>query len=198
MGLEQMSAISPGSRYKRPYVDEINARTPYLPMLYQQKKQDEYRDKMYSLDEEKLAQDREFGLKNLDMQRDIQEEAKKRNKLARNLGYANIGLGAGLGVLNNWDTIKQGATSLFPSLGESGVVDFDWSDAFTSAPQASVSPDLSSVAASPIEWVSESATDYIIDPLKQAGSWAWDTGKGLFDDIVGNSIDIDWDWSDAF
>ena len=59
MSLAQMAALTGGNNFKRPYVEEINARTPYLPSLYGQKKQDKYRDQIHDINLEKLALSKE-------------------------------------------------------------------------------------------------------------------------------------------
>ena len=162
MGLEQIGALQGNNRFKRPYVQEINARTPYLPLLYAQKKEDQYRDKMYGLEKQGLA-----------LESDALDEAKKRNKTARNLGYANIGLGAGLGIMNNYDSIKEGVSSMFPGLGTEGVI-----PEFTGNNIGSITDSIS-----PIDW---DWSDAFTEPLKQLGSSVWDVGKGLYDSLVGD------------
>lgn len=174
MGLAQMGALTGSNKFKRPYVEEINARTPYLPMLHQQRSEEQYRDKMYGLEKQGLA-----------LESDALKEAKKRNKTARNLGYANIGLGAGLGLLNNFDSIKSGVSSMFPT-GSA----IDVGDALGGVSSISPGQDFGGItdSISPVwDWA-----DAYIEPFRQAGSAAWDATSGLFDSIVGDSLDIDW------
>jgi hypothetical protein len=113
MSLQQMSALGGGRGFKRPYVEEINARTPYLPQLYGMKQQERFRKQQLGLDQRRLAQEKTFGLANLNLQEEAVHEAKKRNKTAQNLGLANIGLAGGLGL---YDAVGQ------PSLSDIG----DW------------------------------------------------------------------------
>ena len=195
MGLAQMGALSGGQRFKRPYVEEINARTPYLPQLYAQKKTDEYNDKMYGLKEKELAQDREFGLKNLSMMEDAQSEMKKRNKLARNMGYANIGIGTALGAMDNWDSIKSGISSIssmFPSVSEGEGLQSVFGNVAREASSAPFEV-MSSGGGGPLDWI-----DYVSPSVRNLAGGAWDVGKGIFDSVVGDAVDFDWDWSDAF
>jgi hypothetical protein len=44
MGLTQMSALGGGRGFKRPYVEEINARKRYLPQLYGMKEAETIRN----------------------------------------------------------------------------------------------------------------------------------------------------------
>ena len=174
MGLEQMYALSGGRKFKRPYVEEINARTPFLPQLYAQKKQDEYRDQMYGVEQQKLA-----------MNQEMIEDAKKRNKTARNLGYANIGLGAGLGLLGNWEDISTGTKSLFDTVGS-------WIKPEEAFPTGSSTP-----IQAPIDIATGGFDEYISPILRQLNP-VWDIGSGLFEGITGPALDIDWglDFSD--
>lgn len=89
MGLAQMSAIAPGRKLKRGYVDEINARKRFLPQIYAQKKSDEFQDRRLAQEDERLG-----------IEEDIAHQARKKNRLAQNLGYANIGLTGALGAYN--------------------------------------------------------------------------------------------------
>lgn len=113
MGLAQMAALGGSRKMRRPYVEEINRRTPYLPQLYAQKKQKEQSNRMWGLQQQGLAQERKMGLANLDIQRDIAHEARKKNRIAQNLGFANLGLSAALG---GYEAMGQ------PSLSDVG----DW------------------------------------------------------------------------
>ena len=113
MGIAQMGALSGGRKFRRPYVEEINARTPYLPQLYGQKKAQQHRDRMYGLGQRGLAQEKEFGLKELGLREDMAHEARKKNRYAQNLGYANLGLAGAFGA---YDAMGQ------PSISDIG----DW------------------------------------------------------------------------
>ena len=105
MALPQMSALGGGRGFKRPYVEEINERKRFLPQMYANKQNEQYRkqqlglgQRRLGLDRERLAQEKQFGLANLDLAEESAKEARKRNKYAQNLGLANIGLGAGFGM----------------------------------------------------------------------------------------------------
>ena len=183
MGIAQMSALSGGQKYKRPYVDEINARKQYLPGMYAQKQENQYRDKMHSLDTQRLAQDKKFGMANLSLAEDAQKEAKKRNRTAKQMGYANIGLGAGMGVMNNWDAIKGGAdsvTSMFPQVPSPSKLGIGTPESYSGSTVSGMS--------SPMDW----ASDNLLDPIKQFGGGLWDAGKGIYDSLVGDVFDTDW------
>jgi hypothetical protein len=123
MGIPQMSALGGGRGFKRPYVEEINARTPYLPQLYGLKQQERFRKQQLGLNQrrfgqererlglekDRLAQEKAFGLAQQDLAEQAAHEARKRNRRAQNLGLANIGIVGGLGL---YDAIGQ------PSLGD--------------------------------------------------------------------------------
>ena len=87
-------ALTGYRKYKSPYVSEINARKAYLPALYNQRRDDKYREQSYNLDKQGLAQNKEFALKNLELSEKAAHQARKRDKLAANLGYAGLGLQA--------------------------------------------------------------------------------------------------------
>ena len=177
MSLSQMAALSGGGTFKRPYVEEINARTPYLPALYAQREDDDYRDKMHDISLDRLA-----------LSREELSDQKKAQKRANRLGYANIGLGAGLGVMSNWDEIKGGVSSMFPTSEAVSMAP----SIFDTIPQEAVSAPFEMMQTP--DWMSE----FISPTIKNIGSGIWDAGKGIYDSLVGDSIDIDWDWSDAF
>lgn len=111
MGLAQMQALGSGRGFRRPYVDEINARTPYLPQLYAQKRSQEHQDRMWGLEQRGLAQNKKFQTAELNLREDMAKEARKRNRLAKNLGYAQLGVAGGLGL---YDAMGQ------PSLSDIG------------------------------------------------------------------------------
>ena len=77
MSLTQLSALTGGKPFKRPYVAEINARKKFLPSIYAQKKEDAYRDEMHkiSLQDLSLRQDA------LDEQKKAQKKARKRTRM---------------------------------------------------------------------------------------------------------------------
>jgi hypothetical protein len=100
MGIKQMQALAGGRRIRRPYIDEINARTPYLPQLYNIKRQEQMHRENWALEQKAMAQQKEFETKRLNMMEEQSREARKRNRTARNLGYAGLGLQAGMGAWN--------------------------------------------------------------------------------------------------
>lgn len=198
MGLAQMQALTGGKKIKRPYVEEINARTRYLPQMYATKKADQYRDQSFALQKQNVAQDKKYGLADLSLREDALDEQKKAQKRANKLGYANIGLGAGLGVANiasDMDIFKPKDTGvavesiydlgLEPSDGAYGMVSEG-----TSAPTQATADPFS-------DWMSAGG-----DFLKQIGGGIWDAGKGIYDNIVGDYVSdfdlSDVDWSDAY
>jgi len=153
-------------KYKSPFVAEINARKQYLPALYSQKREDKYRDQQFGLQEEGLAQNREFSLKNLELAKDAAHQARKRDKLAKNLGYAGLGLQAGFGAANS----------------------FDFSNLFSGDEAANVVSDFSSdipgeLIKAPIEEAFSGGTDVIRD-------FAGFGGDSIFGALVGSAIDF--------
>jgi len=167
MGLAQMFALTGGKRYKRPYVQEINARSRYLPQVYAQKKADEYRDKMYGLEQQRLG-----------MSQEALDEQKKMAKRAQLYGYANLGVGTGLGL--------AGLAS-----------DKGWFDIFGSGGDAAYEPvkglasDFSSMAS---PFTGENSMSYLDDAYDFGGSFLKNFssggGGGIFDSIFGDAIDF--------
>jgi hypothetical protein len=168
MGLAQMAALSGGRKYKTPYVEEINARKRYLPQVYAQKKEDKYRDKMAGLQADQLA-----------LQEDALKQQKKAQKRANTLGYVNMGVGAGLGAIDAYPAMKE--------VGKD-VVDF-FNPAATGNSGAVES--IASGALSPGGVVS-SAVDFLGTPdvYKQFADTGFDTVKGIYDNVVGDAIDM--------
>jgi hypothetical protein len=150
MGIPQMSALGGGKGFKRPYVEEINARTPYLPQLYGIKRQEASRKQQLGLNQRRFAQERErlglerdrlaqektFGLARQDLAEQTAHEARKRNRYAQNLGLANIGLAGGFGA---YDALGQPSISgigdwFSPTDFSTGFDVADTSDWFGSMP----------------------------------------------------------------
>jgi len=197
MGLAQMSALTGGKRYKRPYVEEINNRTKYLPSLYSQRKQDAYQGKMYGLQKEQAAQNREFGVADLALREDALDEQKKAQKRANTLGYANLGLGGALGFAGlandaGWFDPAPAAVETFdPSniIDLSPVKDITDSLPFTSGAEkvGDLAPSLG-----PVAQVADSAVDAVSD----SGSFwknLFDFGGGgdsLFDSVASDYISV--------
>lgn len=130
MGLAQMSALGGGRGFRRPYVAEINARKKFLPQLYAEKKRQEQSDRMWGLQQRGLAQEKKLGLANLDIQKDIAHEARKRNKLAQNLGFANLGLSGAMGA---YDIAGQPSLSDFSDWFSSDQPDMSYTEGFDMA-----------------------------------------------------------------
>ena len=172
MGLAQMSALSGGRKYKRPYVEEINKQTKYLPAIYGQKKEDAYRDKMYGLQ-----------TSSLELQEDALKTQKKAQKRANTLGYINMGVGAGLGAIDAYPALKE--------VGKDVVDWFSPTDTFKGIGGV-VSPSSGQTfggltgSTSPIDLVSGG-----YDVFKKFGEAGFGVAKGLYDSVVGDSIDID-------
>ena len=121
MGLAQMSALGPGRKMKRPYVEEINRKKQFLPQLAGLAQEKKYQAERTGLAERRLAQDKKFGLENLRMREEMAHQARKKQRLAQNLGYANLGL---QGVLGGYEALGQPS---LPSLSDIGGW-FDFGD----------------------------------------------------------------------
>ena len=187
MGLTQMAALTGGRKYKTPDVEEINAQKRYLPAIYGQKKEDAYRDKMYGLEKEGLAFNKEMSLANFALSEEALKEQKKAQKRANRLGYANIGLGAGLGIAGNWDGIKgagEDVASMFPQIESPASLGIG-------APESHGGSTVSGMS-SPIDWASSNIFDPISSGIQKFGSAIGDVWDGLYNNIVGDAIDIDW------
>jgi hypothetical protein len=169
MGLAQMSALGGGRKYKQPYVEEINARKQYLPQVYAQKKEDKYRDKMAGLQSDQLA-----------LQEDALKQQKKAQKRANTLGYVNMGVGAGLGAIDAYPAMKE--------VGKD-VVDF-FSPAASEVAGGVTSPS----SAQNFGGLASSALDMLGTPdvYKQFADTGFDVATGIYDNVVGSAIDVDW------
>lgn len=191
MGLAQMSALTGGRKFKRPYVEEINKRTAGLLPMYAQRKEDKYRDEMFGLQQAGLAQDKEFGLADLSLREDALSEQKKARKKANWLGYANIGLGAGLGVAglasdNDW--FKPATDSVVDMASPS------YTDSILAFGKGAVSAPAQQ-AFDPASEFTAGLADFGGGVLKKIGGGIFDFGKGLYDSVVGDYLDMG-DWSD--
>ena len=173
MGLTQMAALTGGRKFKTPYVEEINARKQYLPAIYGQKKEDAYRDKMYGLEQSRF-----------ELEQDALKAQKKAQKRANRLGYINLGVGAGLGVMN-----------AYPARKEVGKDVVDWLNPAQTINTGAVN-EIASGALSPSAGLASLPADLIggtADIFKKFGESAFDAAKGVYDSIIGDSIDIDWE-----
>jgi len=203
MALEQLRAVM--NRKIRPkYVDAINAQTPYLPSLYQQKADTEYQNKLYDQNERNLAQQTEISNRNYGLAQDQLEANKDQAKKARKLGYANIGLGAATGLANLYQASKPldiGTSELANVTTEvlpdsASLWDFgsgaasDAVSGFSSSPEYSeFSSGFSSGAGNNFfGGVGDVVSDYVVEPIKQFGSDIWDAG-GSFLSGLGSLFD---------
>jgi hypothetical protein len=91
------------------------------------------------LERDRFAQERAFGLSNIALAEDAAHEARKRTKQAQNLGLANIGLGAGLGLydafgqpsfsdVGDWFSDVGDWFSPAETLSDADLFDFDFLD----------------------------------------------------------------------
>ena len=167
-------ALTGYRKYKSPYVSEINARKAYLPALYNQRRDDKYREQSYNLDKQGLAQNKEFALKNLELSEKAAHQARKRDKLAANLGYAGLGLQAGFGLANQ----------------------FDFSNMFS--PEAAVDVPSEMVQA-PIQEAFTGGTDYIRDVAGLGAGSIFEglggpildvAGSGFFGEVLDSAIGL--------
>jgi hypothetical protein len=91
----QLYALT-GRRSRPTYVDEINARTPYLRGLVQQRKDDQYNTDMFNLEKDKLDQSITNAKDSLALQ-------EKQGKRANALGVLGLGGNLWLGSRRNSD-----------------------------------------------------------------------------------------------
>ena len=195
MALSQMYALTGTRRYKEPYVEAINARKQYLPALYQQRSLEDYRNKMYGVQQQGLQ-----------LSKDALKEQEQANKRARLLGYANIGLGAGLGVaglasdldlFNKFkatEQISEPIADLTPDLSSLGQ---------TISSAAQVSPSDVSDATSYLGDIWDYGTG---DVLKNIGGGLFDVGQSIYGSVAGDYLsfdssglsDVDWSGWDLY
>jgi hypothetical protein len=166
MGLAQMAALSGGRKYKRPYVEELNAQKKYLPQIYGQKKEDKYRDKMAGLQSDQLA-----------LQEDALKQQKKAQKRANTLGYVNMGVGAGLGAIDAYPAIKEAGKDVMEFFNPADTTNTGAIDQIQSG---ALSP--GGLASSALDWAGGT------DLFKKFGESAFSAAKGIYDNIV----DVDW------
>ena len=156
--------------------------------MYAQKGEDIYRDKMYGLQKEGLAHKKTMGLANLNIAEDAAREAKKRNKTAKALGYANVGLSAAFG-----------GAKAYPALKEMGGDVMDWASP-SAQPGGGVGPvgtpgsaGMSSVSGgSPMDWISDNFLGPISSGIQKFGGAIGGVWDGLYNNVIGDVIDIDW------
>jgi hypothetical protein len=210
MALDQMRAVS-NRRIRPKIVDAINAQTPYLPQLYQQKEDKAYKTKLYdqsersmALGEKGLAQQGEIARRNEAFAYDQLEEQKKQNKTAKKLGYANIGIGGLSGLAGLYQATQPlKGMDFTPELSEVAKDAVPYGDGLSSFAEAFSTPaapvtdawDYSdaftqapSVGADQTSFfggVGDFVTDYAVEPIKQFGGAIWDAGSSFLDDIGG-------------
>lgn len=171
MSLAQFSALTGGRKFKRPYVDEINARARYLPQLRAQERSDAYQDKMYDV-----------SLQNLAVRQDALDAQKKAQKKANRLGYANLALGAGLsgvGLAKDMDWFKPDAAESV-DVGTSLADPGNWVDTGPTPAGDLLQPQ--NMMPDPYGNLVQEG-----DILKNIGG---NIGSGLYDSVVGNYLDF--------
>jgi hypothetical protein len=164
------SALTGYRKYRSPDVANINARTPFLSSIYNQKRSDAYSDKQYDLQQQGLEQSQRFGEQNLEIAQDAAKQGRKRDRLAEKLGYAGLGLQAGFGVLNNADTL----TEMFQP--EDVATDFG-SQAVQGLGESAAQDSFSTIFGD------------MFSPLKAVGGLFGGGGSGVSDSILDNVID---------
>lgn len=160
-------ALTGFRKYKTPYVSQINAKTPFLSSLYNLKAQNEYRDKQNELTQ-----------RGLDLQEETAHQARKRDRTATNLGYANTALNAGFGLAKNWDNISNL---------------FNTGDAVSEVVPSGSESYLGDMFGGATDWIANEITS----PFKNVTDWA-DFG-GIFDGLLDNTVSFepsDFDLSD--
>lgn len=120
--VNQMRAVT-NRRIKPNYVDAINAQTPYLPQIYQQREDTAFRDKGYGLEqqnlalsEKSLAQSADIARRTEALNQDQLDEQKKQNKRAQQLGWANTALAGASGLANLYQSGKPLLDNIKPDL----------------------------------------------------------------------------------
>lgn len=171
-----------GRRSRPTYVDEINARSPYLGGLYQQKKTDAYNTDIYNLEKQKLAENIRVGNENLAL-------SEKQGKRANAIGALGLGGQLWLGSQKNntvKDMIEGEGTGNLPGKATGGVspsgIDIEPSNLTTAIPSSTFSLDK---AISPSSY-KDAATNW--------STYASGVGGGLVGaeagEVVGEALDI--------
>lgn len=212
MALNQLRAVT-NRRIKPNIVAGINAQTPYLPQLYQQKENDAYQTKLFDqnersmgINERGLAQSGEIAKRNEALAYKQLEEQKDQNKTAKKLGYANMGVGGLTGLAGLYQSSKPlDGFDITPSLSDvtqnavSGVADMGDFAAFSDSFQV---PSFSGGGMGPagtpgaagmgygladsgdfFGGVGDFVMDYAVEPLKQIGGSIWDAGSSFLNEI---------------
>lgn len=129
----QQMAVS-GRKLPRRNVDVINAMTPYLPAIYQQREAGEHADRMYELAqeehgfaEEQLVANKESALIEQELARQGLRQQKKQAEKAELMGWIGLGTGAGLGIADMMggddiiDMTPSADGEIFEAIKESGI-----------------------------------------------------------------------------
>ena len=194
MALNQLQAVT-NRRIRPNIVAGINAQTPYLPQLYQQKADTAYRDKSYDQSERSLAQASDIAKKNEALAYKQLDEQKDQNSTAKKLGYANMGIGGLTGLAGLYQATKpMDEFEIAPSLSNVGNA---ISNVFSGGGMGSVGTPGAAGMGSVLDnaggpgndslfgGVGDFVMDYAVEPLKQIGSSIWDAGSSFLDDIGG-------------
>lgn len=187
----QLGAVM-NRRIKPRYVDIINAQTPYLPYAYEQEQEQGYRDRMYGLEQDRLAQSKELAerqlaqqetsaLRSYDLAKRAQEEQERQAKKARKLGYMGLGIQGLTGLANVYSAFKPTEAvaeetapivseilpSAIPGIGE--MMPEDPTGAMSivgNMPSTSGLTDLANL---------------VPEPIRAVGSGLWDFGTSIYD-----------------
>jgi len=196
----QMGAVT-NRRLKPNYVSAINAQTPYLPQLYQQKEDKAYQEKAFgqqerSLDLSKqgLEQQNSFNIRNEALARDALDQQKKQNKTAKNLGYANMALGGVSGLAS----LYQGSQPLMDSIPDLSSVTQNLMPTASEMPSlfsefSTLGEGAANIGGPATENIGEyfdfggtsdfNVTDLVPDVVKNFGGAIWDAGSSFLSDI---------------
>jgi len=105
MALITQSGAVTGRRRPHSYLDIINTQAPYLPYYKQAEAEQENWRKTHDLDKERLglerrrlAEETDLSNRRLAMTAQHYRDLEKQGKKAATMGWANVGLGAGLGL----------------------------------------------------------------------------------------------------
>ena len=150
----QQYATTGLKRFTPSYTADINARTPYLPNLYNLKSENAYREKAMDQD------NKQFQL-NFMQNEQARKDAKKRNNWATAISLGGLGVSSGLGAYNA-GLFDFGGDPVSESVSNAAG---NFSDLF----QGSGNDDL---------WSFSDAADYVSEPV---ADFAVDLGSQIYD-----------------
>ena len=178
MAITTQGGAVTGRRRPPNYLDIINAQAPYLPYYKEAEDKQKQWQKGHNLEKRALRERTDLENRRLDMTAGHYRDLKKRGRRSERMGWANVGLGAGLGLADLLNT---------PDLPTDVIQSSDYSPSLTEP----LSGYEHGVGGPPggTEFDIPFVPEFIEDPIEKV----WDWGSSIYEGASDFISDI-FDW----